>query len=432
MRRRASYAWLVIGVLSLVSAFVPAIVHAAVQPLTSPVRVEDDNRALKFTGAWRYEWDKTLSGWSSEVSSKSGSAVVLKFSGTGAALVAPLRPDGGYARIAVDGSHVATVSLYAAEPTASAPVWSVAGLAAGTHTVVVTASGSQEASSAGSAVVIDAFDVEGTVLSAGAGGTVIQQDDYRIYRKAPWYRRTSGGAIRGSAIYTSSSSAGITVKFTGTGVSWLGRKSPNGGLAEVFLDGSRVATVGGGCDVATERRILYSVTGLTSGPHRLLIHPLDQPSVEGSGTAVDVDGFVVYGKTVFCSRPTPFHYPWRTYIVIDKSDYKLYLVKNKVLVKVYPVAHGKHNCTPTRVWRIDAKYHTSPGSVYGPRKMRLFKRVGTRGHYRYVFTAYAIHGTNQPWVIGTQASHGCIRMYNRDALDLFPRVRLGTMVVTRR
>ena len=65
--------------------------------------------------------------------------------------------------------------------------------------------------------------------------------------------------------------------------------------------------------------------------------------------------------------------------------------------------------------------------MYGPRKMRLFRLRGGR----YVFTRYGIHGTNQPWVIGTKASHGCIRMYNRDVLELFPQVPMGTMVYTR-
>jgi lipoprotein-anchoring transpeptidase ErfK/SrfK len=64
--------------------------------------------------------------------------------------------------------------------------------------------------------------------------------------------------------------------------------------------------------------------------------------------------------------------------------------------------------------------------------MRMFRRVGKRGRYRYVYTKYGIHGTNQPWVIGTQASHGCIRMYNRDVLQLWPQVRIGTFVVTRK
>ena len=42
---------------------------------------------------------------------------------------------------------------------------------------------------------------------------------------------------------------------------------------------------------------------------------------------------------------------------------------------------------------------------------------------------YAIHGTNQPNLIGGFVSHGCIRMYNADVTDLFGRVNVGTPVV---
>ena len=42
---------------------------------------------------------------------------------------------------------------------------------------------------------------------------------------------------------------------------------------------------------------------------------------------------------------------------------------------------------------------------------------------------YAIHGTNTPNLIGGFVSHGCIRMYNQDIVDLFNRVAIGTPVV---
>jgi len=120
-------------------------------------------------------------------------------------------------------------------------------------------------------------------------------------------------------------------------------------------------------------------------------------------------------------------FPWPTCIIIDKSEFKLYWVKDGVLVKTYPIAIGKaHTPTPERIWRIDAKYYSS--GVYGPRKMRLFRQTSSG----YSYTAYALHGTNQEWVIGTMASHGCVRMYNKDVLELFPQVPLGTMVQTRR
>ena len=44
----------------------------------------------------------------------------------------------------------------------------------------------------------------------------------------------------------------------------------------------------------------------------------------------------------------------------------------------------------------------------------------------------AIHGTNDPKSIGGYVSWGCIRMYNRDILDLYSRVSMGTPVVIRR
>jgi len=44
-------------------------------------------------------------------------------------------------------------------------------------------------------------------------------------------------------------------------------------------------------------------------------------------------------------------------------------------------------------------------------------------------TLYRIHGTTEPWTIGTNASSGCIRMINQDAIDLYGRVNVGAKVV---
>jgi len=42
---------------------------------------------------------------------------------------------------------------------------------------------------------------------------------------------------------------------------------------------------------------------------------------------------------------------------------------------------------------------------------------------------YRIHGSNEPWTIGTAVSSGCIRMRNEDVTDLYERVKVGTKVV---
>jgi lipoprotein-anchoring transpeptidase ErfK/SrfK len=45
---------------------------------------------------------------------------------------------------------------------------------------------------------------------------------------------------------------------------------------------------------------------------------------------------------------------------------------------------------------------------------------------------YAIHGTNRPETIGTDATYGCIRMFNEDVIDLYDRASVGTKVVVAR
>jgi lipoprotein-anchoring transpeptidase ErfK/SrfK len=55
--------------------------------------------------------------------------------------------------------------------------------------------------------------------------------------------------------------------------------------------------------------------------------------------------------------------------------------------------------------------------------------LGARALYLYKNgrdTIYRIHGTNEPWSIGSHSSSGCIRMLNEDVIDLFRRVPVGT------
>ena len=58
--------------------------------------------------------------------------------------------------------------------------------------------------------------------------------------------------------------------------------------------------------------------------------------------------------------------------------------------------------------------------------------MGSRALYLYSGgkdTLFRIHGTNQPEYIGASISSGCIRMTNEDVIDLYNRVKLGTIVV---
>lgn len=116
-------------------------------------------------------------------------------------------------------------------------------------------------------------------------------------------------------------------------------------------------------------------------------------------------------------------------IVVSIPDRKLALIEDGQVVKVYPTAVGRAaSPTPsgtfTIVQRISNPAWYGQGKVVAPGKSNP---LGTRwlGLSR---KSYGIHGTNDPRSIGRNASHGCVRMRNRDVEDLFARVVVGDVV----
>jgi lipoprotein-anchoring transpeptidase ErfK/SrfK len=73
--------------------------------------------------------------------------------------------------------------------------------------------------------------------------------------------------------------------------------------------------------------------------------------------------------------------------------------------------------------RMDVPNFVGPGpeNPMGARALYLFE--GNKD------TLYRIHGTNQPEYIGQAISSGCIRLTNEDVIDLYKRVKQGTIVV---
>jgi lipoprotein-anchoring transpeptidase ErfK/SrfK len=61
-----------------------------------------------------------------------------------------------------------------------------------------------------------------------------------------------------------------------------------------------------------------------------------------------------------------------------------------------------------------------PGGIDNP--------LGARAMY-LGSSLYRIHGSNEPWTIGTAVSSGCFRMRNEDVEDLYTKVKVGTKVV---
>lgn len=107
------------------------------------------------------------------------------------------------------------------------------------------------------------------------------------------------------------------------------------------------------------------------------------------------------------------------FIYINLDSLILNLYKDGSLIRTYPVSGGKANTpSPTGTWKIISK--ATWGEGFGGSWLGLNVPWGK----------YGIHGTNSPWFVGkSNASHGCIRMKNSDAKELYEMVPHGTKVL---
>jgi L,D-transpeptidase ErfK/SrfK len=120
-------------------------------------------------------------------------------------------------------------------------------------------------------------------------------------------------------------------------------------------------------------------------------------------------------KIVIPGLPEPSTIPYE--IIVSVSKRKLTLYKNGRFIKVYPIGVGKMlTRTPVGQYVI-VNRQLNPGGPYGVMWLSLSK------------AGYGIHGTDHPSSIGKAVSHGCVRMYNRDVLQLAEIVPNGTRVV---
>ncbi len=126
-------------------------------------------------------------------------------------------------------------------------------------------------------------------------------------------------------------------------------------------------------------------------------------------------------------------------IIIDTPHKFLYLVEGSGKAIRYGIGVGRPGFTWAGVKTITAKHEWPdwrPPEEMLQRQPQLPRfmaggpenPLGARAMY-LGSTLYRIHGSNEPWTIGTNVSSGCIRMRNADVIDLYDRVKVGTKVV---
>ncbi|MDZ4844841.1 MAG: L,D-transpeptidase [Chitinophagales bacterium] len=156
----------------------------------------------------------------------------------------------------------------------------------------------------------------------------------------------------------------------------------------------------------------------------------------------------------------------QSFLLVNIQKQEMYLVRNDTIKKNYHISSAKNGIgntagsgkTPLGVHRIAEKIGNGakPNTIFLGRKdagktatilkepidseedyvtSRILwlegmepginKGKGIDSKQRYIY----IHGTPEEGLIGTPASHGCIRMYNKDVIELFDLVNTGTLVV---
>ncbi len=129
---------------------------------------------------------------------------------------------------------------------------------------------------------------------------------------------------------------------------------------------------------------------------------------------------------------------YATALVADRASFKLTLYKNLKPVKTYGISVGKAgNDTPTGQYTIQNKAVNPAWNV--PQSDWAGDLAGTvvpggvpenplKARWMGIYDGVGIHGTSDDASIGTNASHGCLRMHVPDVIELYPRVPVATPI----
>jgi bacillopeptidase F len=218
-----------------------------------------------------------------------GATVTYAFTGDTLGWLYAAGPFGGTATLTVDGDpgKTRTVDQYA--PAISyGRRFDLTGFGAGPHTVVVESD---------AALYHDAF----VAPTDAADRIPLAEDHSDGATRYAWARAAAGFASGSSYSYAADRDAATAFTFSGTSVTWHYARRPDGGLAQVWVDGVDKGTVdqygrrGKRRGAPLAGSVTY--TGLGGGTHTILVVNTGERSADSSGTVVSSDAFVVGGVT---------------------------------------------------------------------------------------------------------------------------------------
>lgn len=103
----------------------------------------------------------------------------------------------------------------------------------------------------------------------------------------------TNGEYHQTESFSNTAGDSVTIPFTGTSVRWIASTAGNHGIADVYLDGAKVATVDGYSADPANEQIEYAASNLTNAAHTLKIVVTGQKNPASAGTFVSVDAIDV-------------------------------------------------------------------------------------------------------------------------------------------
>lgn len=256
--------------------------------------------SITYTGVWYMNYETPNIGGSSTLTNDKGATAVLSFTGTGITWLGVMDPYSGIAQLYIDGTPY-TVDTYAAATEYAQPLFSVHGLASGTHTLSIEVLHERDGETDGSWIWINAFNIEnGNSVTGGvtASPGLIQQNDPSITYTGNWYLNSNPAMNGGSAVLAMDVNSSATITFNGTGITWIGYQDPWSGIANIYVDGQLQSQPQDTYSAATKAQSnVLTITGLNPGTHTLMIVVTGTHDAASAGSWVWIDAFQVTGSS---------------------------------------------------------------------------------------------------------------------------------------
>ena len=142
--------------------------------------------------------------------------------------------------------------------------------------------------------------------------TRYQQSDTHVAYGGSWTRTSTNSASAGAFAYTDHAGSSVTVKFSGTSLAWIAKKSPVYGIAKVVVDKRAPVYVNLYSSTATWKQAVWSTGALKAGVHTVTISWTGTKSAHATATNIGVDAFDVKGTLCAAEAPatpaTPTRY----------------------------------------------------------------------------------------------------------------------------